>query len=136
MKAFRRRAFSLVEVVLAIGIVAFAITAMMGLLTVAMQSDKSSSSDTALAAMSRQVFNTLRALPYASLPTGTNYYFNAEGSECAQAQAVYHCSVTLSSFSNLTANNAKRVQMSFQWPYGAAGGNTNILQTAIANYGY
>ncbi|MFA7342976.1 MAG: hypothetical protein WC003_01610 [Terrimicrobiaceae bacterium] len=128
-------AFSLVEVVLAIGVLAFAITAMMGLLTVAMQSDKSSSSDTSLAAMSRQVFNSLKAMPYSNLTTltnGTNYYFDRDGSECPPSGAVYECAVKLTP----DVNDAQRVQMTFKWPYGAAAGTTNILQAGIANYGY
>jgi uncharacterized protein (TIGR02598 family) len=136
MKCAGQRAFSLIEVVLAIGILAFAITAMMGLLTVAMQSDKASSSDTAIAAMSRQVFNSLKAMPYASLPTGTNYYFDADGTECAPSGALYECAVTLKDDPNLAAGNAKQVKMTIKWPYGATFGTTNILQAGIANYGY
>ncbi len=131
MKGTRLHGFSLVEVVIAIGIMAFAITAMIGLLSVAMQSDKSSGVDTAIAAMSQQVLGSLRAMPYVSLPASTNYYFDVEGSGCELSRAIYECVVALDGDPDLGTNKLKRVQMSFRWP-----GNTNVVQATIANYGY
>ena len=130
MKA-RDGAFSLVEVVLAIGVLTFALTSMIGLLGVAMQSDKSSGSATALAAMSQQVYNTLRSIPFASLPANTNFYFDSDGSECGPETPVYTCRVEVAGDPDLAAGNLARVQMRFTWP-----GNTNVVQAAIANHGF
>jgi uncharacterized protein (TIGR02598 family) len=135
MKGGRPQAFSLVEVVLALGVIAFALTAMLGLLVVAMDSDKSSGSDTALAAMSRQVFSDLRAMPYANLPAGADYYFDADGSECPQAGAVYGCHVTVADDSGVASGNLKKVQMTFSWPPSAAKPETKNIHGSIANHG-
>ena len=53
--SLRGAAFSLVEIVLAIGIVSFALLGMMGLVSVSFQSERSSASDTDLAALSQQL---------------------------------------------------------------------------------
>lgn len=150
----------MVEVVIALGIVAFAITALLGLLTGALQSDSSSASDTFLASMSQQVFNSLRALPYATLSANANYhyYFDVDGSELAdakglqdadqsglsaadKARAIYHCTVTLTDDPDLKTGTgvpatAKTVQMVFAWPCSAASPpSKSIFQGAIANHG-
>lgn len=135
MNAARPQAFSLVEVVLALGVIAFALTAMLGLLVVAMDSDRSSGSDTALAAMSRQVFSNLRAMPYATLPASADYYFDEDGSECPQAGAVYGCHVTAADDPDLGPGNAKKVQMTFSWPPAAAKPEAKTIHGSIANHG-
>ena len=137
MNSKRQRAFSLIEVVIAIGIMAFAMTAMLSLLAVAMRSDKQSGSDTALSEMSRQVFNNLRALPYSTLPAATNYYFDLDGAPCAQTNANYTCVVTVTNDSAVASGNLTQIQMQFTWPYSAVNRPyTNIFYGSIANYGY
>lgn len=60
--------FALVEVCLALGILSFAIVAMLGLLAVGINSNKSSLENTVLSVMSRQVIGTLREQQFSDLP--------------------------------------------------------------------
>jgi len=133
---FQGNAFSLVEVVIAIGIVSFALLAMMGLASVSLQSERSSASDTDLAALSQQVFSRLRSLPFASL-SDTNYFFDADGSPTTNsAGAVYECAVTLAADPSLLPASFKNARLQFTWPVSAANRpNTNIFLGGIANYG-
>jgi len=60
------RAFSLVEVVLALGVIAFALVGIMGLFPVAMRSAQESQRETRATLIAQQIFSDLRAF------TGTN----------------------------------------------------------------
>lgn len=120
MKSISRnssRGFSLIEIVLALGVVSFALVSMLGLLQVALDSDSSAGRDTTVAAMSGYVLNDLRAVPFDALwaadpqgardigpstaqPAATTYYFTNEGAPVAAAdlsknvEALYKCVVT------------------------------------------
>ena len=63
--------FSLVEVVLSIGVVAFAMVALLGLLAVSTNSSRSSDEDTSVAAVAREVMTQMRSVPYSTLLTKT-----------------------------------------------------------------
>lgn len=58
-----RKAFSLVEIVLALGIISFALVGIMGLFPVAMKSAQESQRETRAAQIAQQVFNDLRGTP-------------------------------------------------------------------------
>lgn len=57
------RAFSLIEIVLALGIVAFAVVGIMGMLPVAMKSAQESQRETRAAQIARRIFDELQSLP-------------------------------------------------------------------------
>lgn len=135
-RKIRQLAFSLIEIVLAIGIISFSLLAMFGLVSVSLQSNRASASDTDLASMSRQVLATLRNLPFSSLPSATNYYFGPDGSPTNSAAALYDCAVTLTSDAAIPSGDFKTAQLQFTWPVTAGNRpNTNIFQISIANYG-
>jgi uncharacterized protein (TIGR02598 family) len=97
--------FSLVEVVVAIGIIAFGIVALLGMLAFSTGLSRSSDQDTVLAAMSRQVTSDLRNCLFEALPNGTGtgneqvlppsgtiWYFNGEGAKLTTSKgAIYLC---------------------------------------------
>ncbi|MDD5350584.1 MAG: hypothetical protein PHQ12_10270 [Chthoniobacteraceae bacterium] len=117
MRPRHHRAFSLVEVVLALGIVTIALFPMIGLLSVALDATGSAGDDTALAAMCAQALADLRAAPFdalgdpaprqaatipATLPTtlaDSTYYFSTEGTlisgtnAAGDPHALYECVV-------------------------------------------
>jgi len=134
--SLRGAAFSLVEIVLAIGIVSFALLGMMGLVSVSFQSERSSASDTDLAALSQQVFSSLRSRPFTNL-SDTNYFFDADGSLTTNsAGAVYECAVTMAADPSLPAGSFKNARLQFTWPVSAVTRpNTNVFLGGIANYG-
>ncbi len=111
------RGFSLVEVVLAIGVIAFGIVALIGILAFSTGLSRSSDQDTIIAAMSRQVTSELRNTAFASLPpTGTFWYFDGEGRRLAvKAKAIYQCQI------NLTADDA----------YKSANNTPNLYQVRL-----
>lgn len=89
---FHRRAvnciaFTLVEVVLAIGVVSFGLVSVITLLSLAMQSSKESSEDTNIALMTQTIVALLRSNGYTNvtgtIPAGSassiSYYFDARG---------------------------------------------------------
>lgn len=100
--------FSLVEVTLALGIAAFCLIALLGLLPLGMQTNQSSISQTAAASMLSSVVADLRATPKTSA-TSSQYditfgtakilYFDAEGRGLAP--------------SDLTANPRYRLSITF-----------------------
>jgi uncharacterized protein (TIGR02598 family) len=74
----RRSGFSLVEVSLAMGILAFVGLAVLGLLGVGMTSGRFAQTDTALTAATRFAVSSLQTKDPASV-AGTNFWFNADG---------------------------------------------------------
>lgn len=64
------RAFSLVEVVLALGIVGFALLAIIGLLPIGLQSGRASIQETRANYLADQVFATMRSQPFTAVAFG------------------------------------------------------------------
>lgn len=80
----KKRAFSLVEVVLAIGILCFCILPVFGMLLIAFNTTRSSidiNTETRMLQTARAYF---LARPFSTL-TNTNLFFNAEGSEIQES---------------------------------------------------
>lgn len=95
----RKRAFSLVEVVLAIGVVSFAMMAMLGTLPVGLKSSQQSRSQVATANIARQLQGELQQLSFSSASTdtltvqtlaNTPFYFTLEGTRTTDAAAAYY----------------------------------------------
>jgi uncharacterized protein (TIGR02598 family) len=139
-----RAGFSLVEVVLALGIATFGLVSILGLLNYATGADGDAGRDTTLVAMSDYILNDLHAAPFDALwakdpsqawnaaatmdnPSDTVYYFTNEGSPLPAATAasnanlLYMCTVrkALDPLSqNLTTGyyNQLKLQLEFSWP--------------------
>ncbi len=114
----RARAFSILEVVVAIGVVAFAFTALLGLLPVGM-TIFSSALDTSVHSQIIQRFvsdaeqtdfNTLQQQP------AVTRYFDDEGSESVQSSSVYTASMTIKPTTTLpkTAVSSNLVTLSIK----------------------
>lgn len=63
VRGARSSGFSLIEVVLALGVIAFALVGIMGLFPVAMKSAQESQRETRAAQIARQIFDDLQSLP-------------------------------------------------------------------------
>lgn len=72
--AVQNSAFSLIEVVLALAVIAFAITGIMGLFPVALRSAQESQRETRATLIARQIFSDMKASPSTNvlIATGTN----------------------------------------------------------------
>ena len=94
-----RAGFSLVEVCLAIGIVVFVLTALMGLLSIGLSTGSDSAADTRLAAMAESVMAQEQSMPiskFTNPPQPWNYYFDFQGDPLPTATgAYYQCSVSV-----------------------------------------
>ena len=82
--AASRSGFTLVEVVLAMGVASFGLISMMGLLTVGLKTAKEAISATTETAIAQQMANQLQVANYSSikgLASDTVHYFTQEGIE-------------------------------------------------------
>ncbi|EDY21713.1 hypothetical protein CfE428DRAFT_0958 [Chthoniobacter flavus Ellin428] len=148
MKSLRSsltRGFTLVEVVLALGIATIGLVSILGLLNAATDADGDAGRDTTVVAMSDYVLNELHTVPFDALwfrdPTqnwsaapsmttqidDTLYYFTNEGSPIPASSVasnpdfVYKCVVRKipdSTSQNLLTGyyNLMKVQLDFYWP--------------------
>lgn len=114
----RKSGFSLVEITVAIGVIAFALVGLMGLLSASLTAGKESEDDTRYVSMSQQILDRLRSGAFEDIPFNTSLdslvpavlppvYFDYEGFWVAPgatewpaheagiipATAVYKCSV-------------------------------------------
>jgi uncharacterized protein (TIGR02598 family) len=114
MKLNHQRAFTLVEVVLAVGTTSVAVISLMGMLCLGVTSNRESGQDTTIAGMSTQVLSEMRSTPFTALwqaepeagtlqpePTSTTspepslFYFTHEGARQAEQNSAtyYTCTV-------------------------------------------
>jgi uncharacterized protein (TIGR02598 family) len=124
--------FSLVEVVLALGVISIGVVALIGLLTISTASSRLSDEDTVVAAMARQVDTELHNMQFANLPTGgATWYFDNEGHHLATAaNAVYQCQIILTGDTDYDSpggvKNLYRVKLLYSR---ALGSNAPVLQS-------
>ncbi len=95
-----RRSFSLVEVVLAMGIVSFSVLATVGLLSVANDTNRRSREETFSAQLAANEFERIRSLSAANFPTSTYTprFFDANLADLGtnnSANAVYQFAITI-----------------------------------------
>ncbi len=126
--------FSLVEVVLALGIVSFSVLATVGLLSVANETNKRSRDEAFSAQLAANEFERLRSLSATNFPTATySRYYDASLTEVPQASAVYELQIIPST--TTTANAADLVvNAEVHYPANALPANqSKILFTALMN---
>ncbi|MFZ4599777.1 MAG: type IV pilus modification PilV family protein [Terrimicrobiaceae bacterium] len=154
--------FSLVEVALSLGIVAVALTAIVGLLSVTVGQTKAITDDTLIADMSGDLLNTLRKQPFDGISSVPVVYYNIDGQRvnptaadgsvesmpagsAISAGAVYKCAPRVTSDTNTTRpdpaggddiTNLWRITLDFSWPVTAAGTpvNRRNIHADIARY--
>jgi len=131
-----RKAFTLVEVVLGLGVISFCLTILMGLFAAGLLSSKRSHDDTQLATLTWSVANELRAtnayelgasaIPWALKPY-TNFY-DVEGQVTTQAAAYYTCNIGPSPApaASFVPANVQVVRLVFTYPNVVPAPYTNI----------
>jgi uncharacterized protein (TIGR02598 family) len=99
------RAFSLIEVVIAIGIFAFAIVPIIGLLGSGMGTLKDSMSDTVRSDIARRVVGEYQRMPYSNLRSGTSVtnFYDVEGIPTNPISGIFMAIVSLSNPPSLMA---------------------------------
>lgn len=136
-------AFSLIEIVLALGIISFALVGIMGLFPVAMRAAQESQRETRAAQIATQIFSDLKSLPASNTAIATNtnilssqirinlatpssnaVSYTQEGLPIGQgttADAIYRADIVVTT--NVTVNGLSRVQATVETPARAASSN-------------
>ncbi|MBW8863454.1 MAG: hypothetical protein JF609_00735 [Verrucomicrobia bacterium] len=126
------RGFSLVEVVLALGVISIGVVSLIGLLIISTSSSRLSDEDTVFAAIARQVDTELHNTTFADLPTnGATWYFDNEGHHLTTAaNAVYQCRIILTADTDYDSpgaiRNLYRAELLFSRALGA---NAPVMQS-------
>ena len=132
--------FTLVEVVIAIGVTTFVLISILGLMTYASQMVKQSDKYSRLSTVAGQVVATLERQPFtlsaAQANTNVAFYYDFEGLPTNSAAAFYQCNVTNASPASFALTNVEPIQITICWPKTSASAfaNTNIIVSAILNY--
>jgi len=79
--------FSLIEVVMAIGVVAFALVALLGLLPTGLKTFKSTMNTAVGSQIAERVFNDMQVTDWTNL-VSTNRYYDEQGSELSNSNAL------------------------------------------------
>jgi uncharacterized protein (TIGR02598 family) len=131
------KGFSLVEVVLAIGIVSFAVLATFGLLSVATDTNKRARDEQSAAQLVENEFQRIRSLSSANFPAAyaTRYYdasLNDLGTTLTGA-AIYQLEITILTPA-ATAPADRIFNAKVQYPANAAAANQNVIRfTTLMN---
>lgn len=120
-----RHSFSLVEVVVAIGIISLSLIAILSLLTVGLDASRKSSAATVLSSMAEQLAGEIETSPNLSFPISR--YFDSTGMSNSSSQSLYTCQITTNYVSSAemasVSTNLVRVSMTFIWPSSAPAAN-------------
>jgi len=136
-------AFTLIEVVLALGLVTFGLVAIMGLLPVALNTGQEASVDTAFAAMDEVVSSTLRARTFVQDQTSAAAFFafDKDGRLLTNTDAPLELSsayftCTATSVVQGATTNALYYRLQFLWPWPGVNVNpsTNLSTISVVNY--
>jgi len=147
-----KQGFSLIEVVVSLGIVAIAVSGVLGVLSTAMTTTKDNDRETMLVSMNDQVMTDLRVVPFDALwqavphsaaistassaqtaPEDTLYYFTNEAvlipGTAPTSDATYLCTVKKTPDADSQnhgvngAYNLLKLQLHFSWPLSAPEAN-------------
>jgi len=146
----QNRAFSLVEVVLAVGIVAFVLISILGLMSVGIKANRESADDIAISLIVQHVATSLRMEGFANVNANANYapsntspdfYYDATGAGSANgagstdANTLYACKVIRSSPATVPTSNVLFLKLEISWPFAAPENNRQkrIVQISLSN---
>ncbi len=127
------KGFSLVEITLSLGVMSICLLAVLGLLPIASQTNRSAAADTAAASIASAVLADIRATPKAAanspqfaVPFNTNaiVFFDAEGqaSFTVSNTSIYRAEIAFP-INSSGANAATFVHVKVSWPAAASAAN-------------
>jgi len=135
MKSRFLRGFTLIEVTIAIGLLAFMLMAIIGLMSLGLDSSKAAQIATVETTAARMIQAAIHTNTPATL-TGGIYYINYDGSTNAgSGGAFFQCVVTVNQpVANLPASDFAGVKMEFSYPLAASAANrtTNVFHAGIS----
>lgn len=132
------QAFSLVEIVLALGIVSFCLVALMGLFSVGLNASKQAADDTTIASMTAQILGEVCG--QTNIPTGKTYYFDRHGQQegdLSDPAVFYRCEFSVADRNVPLPSNAAFTQsvpvviLKFLHPANAPKPRTNTIVATL-----
>ena len=135
LKSRNRRAFSLVEVVLALGLISAVFIPLLGMLSIGFSALKESNVDVKASLIAQKVLASAQLVPYGDLQ-GATKYLNYDGNEVSQAESVF--TVTIAPDNAPTSNplqspSLTTMRVTVSGP--AVNNRERIFASTIANLG-
>ncbi len=130
-----RRGFSLVEVILALGVISFCLLAILGIFSEGFRASMRANQDTVLAAVTSRVASQARALESFTFPA--TMQFDVRGVPTTNSkEAYYECEVTRTLLPETQlsgiSTNLGLVKVRFTWPASIPAANRKNSQTYYA----
>ncbi|MGO9526393.1 MAG: prepilin-type N-terminal cleavage/methylation domain-containing protein [Verrucomicrobiia bacterium] len=134
----RRSGFSLVEIMISLGVIAIGLIAVVGLIPQGVQSARDAADNTLAATIAQDTFNQIRAQALIAWPptVQANYYYDAAGTNefnSVGTLTFYQVQLTTAQ----PSANLLTLSAMIMWPVNPSTVrplNTNFFFTAIANY--
>ena len=129
------RAFSLTEIVIALGILSFALVAIIGLLNVGLRSSNDAHVDTIKAATVRSILSSVRTNQQASYSGETRWYKFDGSTNGGATDAYFECVIaTNAPPSAISAQRMVGLRVEFRYPLSAPAQfrTTNVLHASIS----
>jgi uncharacterized protein (TIGR02598 family) len=131
----KRAGFSLIEICVALGIFAFAIVGLVGLMAYSLSASQSADSSAAMSAVTTTITSMLEGRDFASSSnlTQSNLYFSIEGKLLPDSSgAMYQCNLT--NLVPLVTNTlGMQLQLVIRFPYPVLN-QTNYVPVSYAKY--
>ena len=130
-----RRAFSLVEVVVAIGVFAFVAISLLGLLALSASSSRRADTQATSATIVSTIMGKLSSQSFATNVANLPFtnYFTVNGSETNTTGGIFRCSVTDVSPLDPSTNYMRQIRLIICWPPPAYT-QTNIVIGSFQKY--
>lgn len=129
-------AFGLVEIAISLGVVSFALLALVGLAVVGLNSSRAAQEDTVVASLARNAVSELRSLGYAQLSalSSTNFYYTYDGARASgpEGEAYYECQARFRPPSG--GEPLRHVVLEFSWPCQGSKNNGVSFSTSLAEF--
>lgn len=129
------RAFSLIEVMLAVGLMAFVLTAILGLVALAVRGTKNADMDARLAVLTSRISSGYQSRGYsaalAAVSTNGTTYYDFYGAPTNAAAAYFRCDAVNATPAGNSTNYAL-LRLAISWP-AANPGSTNIHVSSVFN---
>lgn len=136
MREAASRGFSLIEVVLAIGLIAFVLSAILGLVTLAVQGTKKADWDARLTVLTSRLSAGYQGRDFASalseMVTNATTYYDFYGAPTNASGAYFRCDATNATPAGNSTNFAI-VRFQIRWPVPQLA-MTNTYVSSIFNY--
>ena len=137
LRGVRPNSFSLIEVVVALAVIAFVMVSLLGLMSYASTLVRQSDSYARLSRVTSQVRAQFDSQPFTMssnlVTTNAIYYYTYDGLPTNQAGGYYECDTASANPTDSTLTNLMQILVTVRWPMPART-ETNYIVTSTLNY--